>query len=271
MKHAVGAVAVLVIPCACGVVLARGATAVAEGGPAAQTSAAGGLSLTPQRVEHRARVGAAGTAIVANTTAKPIRVTIRIRPWIQARGGTVVPDAGRTLRRQVAARPSSFTLPPGARREVALRLLRHPSGGSLYGGIDVMGVPKGAKPINGVTPRYRLIGSLRLNPATPIHRVRAGTLKVTGRSGRHAVVLPVRNRGNTVEPVVGRVLLTGPHGTRLNAIKPIRIVPRRTVDVTLGTYHGLLRGQPRGRYAVAVTLMQKGRTVLHTTRRFTLL
>jgi hypothetical protein len=124
--------------------------------------------------------------------------------------------------------------------------------------------------LNGIVPRYRLVGSLRFNPVKPVVRVRTGHLTVTGRSGRHAVVLPVRNRGNTVEPVVGRVTLRGPGGARPNVLKPIRIVPRRTVNMTLGTYRGLLRGQPRGRYVISVTLTQRGRTVLRTTRRFTL-
>ena len=270
MKYAIGAVAVFAAPCLCGVVLARGVIAVADEQPSGRASAAGGVSLTPQRVERIARVGATGTVSVANNTGRPIRVTVKARPWRQAHGGAVAPDTRRTLSRQVAVAPSAFRLAPGATRTVSLGLRRHPSGGSLYGGIDVLGVPVGAKPLNGIVPRYRLVGSLRLNPVKPVLRVRSGRLTVTGRSGRHALVLPVRNRGNTVEPVVGRVTLAGPRGTRPNVLKPIRIVPRRTVNLTLGTYRGLLRRQPRGRYAIGVTLTQGGRTVLRTTRRFAL-
>ncbi len=270
MKYAIGAVTVLVAPCLCGIVLAHGAIAVAKREPAARPSVATGLSLTPQRIETIARVGATGTVTVANGTGRPVRVTVRVRPWRQARSGVVTPDPRRTLRRQVAVSPSAFRLAAGARRTVSIRLRRHPSGGSLFGGIDVVGVPLGAKPLNGIVPRYRLVGSMRMSPAKPVLRVRSGGLKVTGRSGRHALVLPLRNRGNTVEPVTGRVTLMGPRGTRPNALKPIRIVPRRTVNLTLGTYRGLLRGQPRGRYAIAVTLTQSGHTVLRSTRRFTL-
>jgi hypothetical protein len=265
-----GAVAVLTAPCLCGIVLARGVVAVAEDAPAAHASAAGGLSLTPQRVERTARVGETASVMVVNSTSRSLRVTVRVRPWRQAPGGAVTPDTRRTLSRQVAVSPSAFRIAGGARRTVTLRLKRHPGGGSLYGGIDVVGVPVGAKPLNGIVPRYRLVGSLRLNPVKPVVRVRPGPLKIAGRSGRHAVMLPVCNRGNTVEPVVGRITLLGPNGTRSNVLKPIRIVPRRTVNLTLGTYRGLLRGQPRGRYAVAVTLTQRGRTMLRTTRRFTL-
>jgi hypothetical protein len=270
VKYAIGAVAVFAAPCLCGIVLANGVIAVADDQHGAHASAAGGLSLTPQRVERTARVGVTGSVTLVNSTRRPLRITAKVRPWKQARGGTVTPDTRRTLSRQVALTPSAFELAAGARRTVSIRLKRHPAGGSLYGGIDIVGVPVGAKPLNGIVPRYRLVGSLRLNPVKPVVRVRPGRLKITGRSGRHALVLPVRNRGNTVEPVVGSVTLLGPGGTRPNTLKPIRIVPRRTVNLTLGTYRGLLRGQPRGRYAVAVTLTQRGRTVLRTTRRFAL-
>jgi hypothetical protein len=270
VKYAVGAVAVLAAPCLCGLVLANGVIAFADDQHAAHANAARGLSLTPQRVERTARVGVTGSVTLVNSTGRPLRITARVRPWKQARGGTVTPDTRRTLSRQVALSPSAFKLAAGAGRTVSIRLKRHPGGGSLYGGIDVVGVPVGAKPLNGIVPRYRLVGSLRLNPVKPVLRVRPGHLKVTGRSGRHALLLPVRNRGNTLEPVGGRVTLLGPSGTRLNTLKPIRIVPRRAVNLTLGTNRGLLRGQPRGRYAAAVTLTQGGRTVLRTTRRFTL-
>ena len=38
------------------------------------------------------------------------------------------------------------------------------------------------------------------------------------------------------------------------------------VNLTLGTYRGLLRGQRAGRYKLTVTLTQGGRRVLHSTR-----
>ncbi len=154
MKYAIGAVAVLAAPCLCGIVLAHGAIAVAKREPAARPSVAAGLSLTPQRVEKIARVGATGAVTVANGTGRPIRVTVRVRPWRQARGGVVTPDLRRTLRRQLAVSPSAFRLAAGVRRTVSIRLKRHPSGGSLFGGIDVVGVPVGAKPLNGIVPRY---------------------------------------------------------------------------------------------------------------------
>jgi hypothetical protein len=95
------------------------------------------------------------------------------------------PDPHRTLTRLVRPTPSTFTMAANSRRT----LRRHPSNGSLYGALDLTGVPRGLRLPNGIAPRYRLIGSLRLDPVRRRMRVRAGTLKVTGRSGRHAIVL----------------------------------------------------------------------------------
>jgi hypothetical protein len=203
---------------------------------------------------------------VANTTEHTVRVTLRPRPWLQAVDGTVSPDPHRTLTRLVRMSPSSFTMSAGSRRTVRLTLRRHAPGGSLYGALDVSGVPRGVRLPNGITPRYRLIGSLRLNPRKPRARVRGGALRVTGRSGRHAILLPVRNVGNTVAPISGRVVLRGPSSERPNVLTPVRVVPRRLVTMTLGTYRGLLRGQRPGRYRVSITLSQSGRTILRTTR-----
>ncbi len=271
MKLILATVAVMATPFICEIVPAKAVTAVAGAAlPPPAASAAGSLSLTPQIVEHRARVGRVGAVTVVNHTGKPLRMSLRARPWIQSPAGAVSVDPDRTLGRLVLVSPSSFTLAAGARRGLSLTLRRHPSGGSLYGGLDLTGAPVGERPRNGIAVRYRLVGSLRLDPARPRMRVRAGSLRVTGRAGRHAAVLAVRNTGNTVQPVTGRVILTGPHGTRPNTLQPVRIVPRRVVNVTLGTYRGLLKGQPRGRYRMAVTLTQGGRTVVNTTRSFQL-
>ena len=192
--------------------------------------------------------------IVTNTTSHPVRVTLRARPWVQALDGTVAPDPHRTLTRLVRPSPSTFTVAANSRRTVTLTLRRHPSSGSLYGALDLTGVPQGARLPNGITPHYRLIGSLRLDPLQRRIGVRPGTIEVTGRPGRNAIVLPLRNLGNTVEPITGSVVLIGAGATRTTILHAVRIVPRRLVNVTLGTYRGLLRGQRAGRYKVAVTL-----------------
>jgi len=267
VKLILGFGAVLAAPLFAGALLAGAVSSAAPAPePARPAAQAGGLSLTPQTVQRRAEVGAPATVTVANTTRHEVRVTLRPRPWVQARDGTVAPNAHRDLNRLVRASPSTFVMAVGSRRTVRLTLRRHPSGGSLYGALDLIGVPRDLRLPNGITPRYRLIGSLRLNPARPRMRGRAGTITVTGRHGRHAIVLPLRNAGNTVEPIMGRVTLAGPRGMRPNRLPEVRVVPRRQIHLTLGTYRGLLRGQPAGRYRISVTLTQAGRTVLRTTR-----
>jgi hypothetical protein len=269
-KLILGAGAVLAAPLFAGAALAGavGSAAPRPAVPAAPSSVpAGGISIIPQIVQHPARVGRSASVTVSNTTRHSVRVTVRPRPWLQAADGTVVPNPHRRLSRLIRTRPSTFTLAAGARRAVRLTLRRHPPGGSLYGALDVSGVPRGVRLPNGIAPRYRLIGSLRLDPAEPRLRVRAGALKVTGRRGHHAIAMPLRNLGNTVQPITGRVVMTGPRGKRRpNTLHAVRVVPRRSIRLTLGTYRGLLRGRPAGRHRLEITLRQGGRTVLHTTR-----
>jgi hypothetical protein len=264
VKLILGTGAVLAAPLFAGATLA-GAVGSAAPAPAVFAQG-GGLSLTPTVGERRVDESRSSSATVANTTGHVVRVTIRPRPWLQAADGTVSPDPNRTLARLVRISPSNLTMPAHSRRTVRLTLRHHAPGGSLYGALDVSGVPRRVRLANGITPHYRLIGSLRLNPRKPRTRVAAGAPRVTGRSGRHAILLPVRNLGNTVEPISGRVVLSGPRGGRANVLKPTRVVPRRLVQMTLGTYRGLLRGRQPGRYRLSITLSQSGRTVLRTTR-----
>jgi hypothetical protein len=163
-KLILGAGAVLAAPLFAGATLA-GAVGSAAPAPAAVAALGptGGLSLTPSTVQRKAKVGAASVVTVANTTEHTVRVTLRPRPWRQAADGTVSPDPHRTLSRLVRTSPSAFTMAPNSRRTVRLTLRRHPPGGSLYGALDLSGVPLGARLPNGIVPRYRLIGSLRLD------------------------------------------------------------------------------------------------------------
>ena len=50
-------------------------------------SAQGGVSITPQILETTARRGASGTVTISNTTNRKLRMTVRARPWRQARSG----------------------------------------------------------------------------------------------------------------------------------------------------------------------------------------
>ncbi len=98
-------------------------------------------------------------------------------------------------------------------------------GASLYGGIEVIGVPEGAEDKHGVVLGYRLVSTLRLNPATPVLSLVASSPKVTGSGSKRAVVLPVKNAGNTVQPVSGRVSLKSALGTRRRDLDSLRILP----------------------------------------------
>lgn len=239
------------------VLIASGATA------AANTNAAGGLSLAPAFLEREAQPGAVGSFRVANGSGETVAVTVRARPWIQARSGAVRPNGRRTLP-QVRLGATAFTLAPGASRTVSATLTSTPPSGSVYGAIDVIGTPQDARPRNGIVARYRLLGGLRLNPpaAQRRRRVRVGVARVSGAGGA-GVLVPVRNAGNTVEPVTGSARITGATGTLRSTIAAQRILPGGLVDLRLR--RGRL--QP-GRYTARITLRQGGRQVAAVTRVF---
>ncbi len=236
------------------VLITCGATA------AASTNAAGGLSIAPAFLEHEARQGPVGEIRVANGSAKALTVTVRARPWIQERGGGVRPDGRRTLA-QVRLGATTFTLAPGEARKVSATLPARPGSGSLYGAIDVIGTPQGARPRNGILARYRLLGGLRLNPAAAQRRLRVRV--GAPRGDRGGVVVPVRNTGNTVEPLTGSARIVGATGTLRATIAAQRILPGGLVEVRLR--RGRLQA---GRYTAAVTLRQGGRQVAKVTRSF---
>jgi hypothetical protein len=253
---------VLAVPLFAGATLAGaiGSAAPAPTAPAAATTRAEGLSLTPSIVQ--LRPDRAATVTITNTAGHAMHVTIRIRPWLQAPDGTVAPDPHRTLTRLVHASPARVTLAAGSRRTIRLSMRRRPPGGSLFGALDVSGARREVLAFSRIAPRYRLIGSLRLNPSRVRTRLLARAPSVTKGAGLWEIVLPVRNLGNTVEPISGRVVITGPNGTHRNVLAPVRVAPRRQVAISLGTFPEL----PDGRYRLAITLRQAGRTVLHTTR-----
>jgi hypothetical protein len=223
------------------------------------TTAAGGLSISPAVIEHQATPGSVGQIRVNNATNRTMSVRVRVRPWIQARSGAVETNPRKTLS-QVRLGTTSFSLAPGSARTVTATLLKRPSGGSLYGAIEVIGTPKGGA-TNGIRARYRLLGSLRLNPATAQRRfrVRVGAAAATG-SG---VTVAVRNAGNTVEPISGAARITSASGTLRSELAGTRILPGAVVDLQL--HKGRLRA---GSYTAAVTLRQGGRTIATVMRTF---
>ena len=221
-------------------------------------AARGGLSITPGILEAPARPGGIGAVEIANTTAKPMKVGLAVRPWLQSRSGAVSPNRRKTLGK---VRPSrtSFGLRAGATRTVPLSLARLPARGSLYGAIEVTGTPKrpGGK---GIKVAYRLITSLRLFPPAPARRFRARAVRLFEHgSTRHgALFLAVKNAGNTIDPIGGRVRISGRGRTLSGVVAPKAILPGATVNLRLARLRGSL---PRGRYRVVVRLTQAGRVV----------
>lgn len=227
------------------------------------TAAQGGLSVTPSILETTARSGAAGSATITNRTGRTLRVTVRARPWRQTRRGAVAANRrGKLGRVRVSSR--RFTLANGATRSVSVRLTRVPRRRSQYGALDVVGKPTRRR--KGINVEYRLISSIRFNPTRRArrHRLGIGGARVTGRGSRRALTLAVRNRGNTVDPVGGTVEISGSRGGRSAGISPIRILPRKRINLRLASLSGLRRG----RYRASVTLSQGGRNQASVSRRF---
>src|SRR5262249_49441038 len=99
---------------------------------------------------------------------------------------------------------------------------------------------------------YRLIDTVRLDPATPVYKLTASTPKTIGSGSKKQLVLPVKNAGNTVVPVTGDITISGALGSRSGDVGSLRILPGKTVDVLLATVKNLKAGS----YTAKVTLKQ---------------
>ncbi|MEV4418690.1 hypothetical protein AB0L40_01785 [Patulibacter sp. NPDC049589] len=237
------------------------AASAAAMAPAAANAAGGALSVSPAIVEHTAARGATTPVTVVNSTNAPLKITVTPRPWAQSRStGAVVPDRHRTLLSRLKVSARTFTLAPGGRRTVTVTVRSVPKSGSIYGAVETVGLPTGKAKKRGITAAYRLIGSLRLNPAASRRHltVHASSLRRKG----SALRLPVKNTGNTIGAVTGDVRITGARGTRAATVRATSIVPGATVDLPLGSTTGL----PKGTYTVSVVLVKQGRTVLRSKR-----
>jgi hypothetical protein len=235
---------------------------IAQAGDAAPRAkaATGGVSLTPDTVEHTARSGTLGSIVVQNTTSDVLKVTVRVRPWLQDRfTGSVNADLRVSLSRYVTASSSSFSLAPGS-RPVTIEQVRTPPGGSLFAAIEVLAKPRDAKARNGIIPQYRVVGRLRANPSRRRVSLRAGTNAFAGRGDGRRLVMPVRNTGNTLDPIGGSVAISGPT-SRTNAVKQVGIVPGQVVNLAGGS----LKGFKKGGYTVTWSLTQG--TKRYTARR----
>jgi hypothetical protein len=230
-------------------------------------SGGSGLSLSPPLIEQPAKIGTIGQVKVANATGQPLRINISARPWRQSADGAVAPDQRRGLT-AIRLSASSFTLADGASQDVSLALTALPSTGSLYGSYDVIGAPTQAPAVhNAVTVEYRLVGSLRLDPAQPKLAATAGKLVLSGTRSRGEVFLAVRNAGNTIQPIGGSVRVSGPTAAASSTLKSVAIVPGATVNLAALALHGSL---PAGRYTLAATLRSGTKILGHATRHLTL-
>jgi hypothetical protein len=236
-----------------------GGTVIARADDAKPRAAAseGGLSVGPILVEKTAAAGAIDPPLtIANNSSKRVDVTVAARPWVQSTSGAVSLDRRKTLS-GIELSETSFSLAAHAKKQVTVTVR---TSASMYGGIEVIGLPAGASDQDGVVLGYRLVSSLRLDPETPVLSLVAGNPKVTGKGSDRAVVLPLKNAGNTVQPVSGSVRLKSALGTRQRDLDALRILPGKRVNVLLSSTSALKPGS----YTATVRLTQGGKTTTLT-------
>lgn len=235
--------------------------------PAVATTAGTGVWITPPVVEHAATVGTIGTFTIGNGSGQTMKVTVVARPWLQSKTGAAVPNqrAADTIVRPSA---SAFTLNNGSRRAIALALLHAPPGGSLYASLDVTALPlHPSKLPNRLVLEYRLVGSLRLDPAHATYGARVGNVVVSGNHSRGTVSLAVTNTGNTIAATAGSATVSGARGGANGSVSSIRVLPGATVDVPVLGLDGSL---PAGGYTLSTSLTLAGHHVANVHKSFTL-
>jgi hypothetical protein len=239
---------------------ALGQSAAAGGAAAAQLD--GGLSLSPALFVKNAQPGSLGTMLVANRSAAALTVTVTPRPWVQSANGRVSANRRGNLPGVSVSEPT-FTLAPGAEKQVGVTLDAAPAGGSLYGAVEVVGIPADIASRQGVVLGYRLIGTIRVLPDQPrVSLVPASRAKITKRT--RTAVLEVRNAGNVLDPVTGSARVRSSRGTRNLSVDSVRVLPGNKIAVPLGSRLA------RGSYVATVRLSQQGKTRVNVTRRFTI-
>lgn len=218
----------------------------------ATTAAPGRLTLSPAVIATVATAGPLATFEVRNTTSAALVVSVATRPWRQERTGQISVDRTATLGRWVRPDVARFELTAGASRAVGLTVAAVAPRGSVYGALEVVAVPSGARR-PGVATATGLAAALRLRPtpARRSYRLITGPLRATGRR----VVLPVRNAGSTADAVRGRLQLNGPGVRRTITVPATAVLPGASVDLPTGV-------PPRaGKWRVSYQLTQAGRTV----------
>jgi hypothetical protein len=238
-----------------------GVVAVATSGAAITNAKSRGISSTERglalkhlgvdtgmAVDRTAAAGAADVFEIENNSKGSLEITVTARPWTQSSSGVASPNRRRELS-GVTLSDSTFTLDRGEKKQVQVTLR---DAKSMYGALEIVGLPSNFKKRKGVVAGYRLVSALRYNPSEPKYSLKARSAKLRGKGRDRALSLTVRNSGNTVEPITGKVRLKSALGTRNRSISSVRILPRKTVAIPLVPARGLRAGT----YTAEVTLMQ---------------
>ncbi len=188
-------------------VAAGGAVIVgaANGEPSGQSAAVErGLSVKHMSaegmaVDRNAQAGAANVFEIENNSKAALAVTVKARPWTQSSSGLVSPNRRRELS-SVGLSDAEFTLAKGEMKSVTVTLR---DAASVYGALEIIGLPADVATRKGVVAGYRIVSSLRYNPAARKYSLKAGAAKMTGSGSTRALALTIRNTGNTAEPVTG--------------------------------------------------------------------
>ena len=122
--------------------------------------------------------------------------------------------------------------PRGAAQRRRRRSTASPSAGSLYGALEVVGLPADAATRKGVVLGYRLH---RDDPGRAVVAASRASSAGTPKASKGTAVISVRNTGNTVDPVTGSITLRGAGGSRTRSVQAVRILPGKSVNIPLGT------------------------------------
>ena len=204
-----------------------------------------------------ARSGTLAQVTVANRSAAPMTVTLTPRKWQQGADGKVAPNRKGALG-GVTVSEGSFTLAPGAEKQVALNLSTSAANG-VYGALEAVGLPTDVAKRKGLIVGYRVVGAIRLTPAAPKPGLKAGAIKAS----KGTAVLPVKNTGNTIDAVTGNVSVKDARGTRNLTVQGVKILPGKSVNIPLGSK--LTKGSARAK----VTLNQRGKKAVELSKKFT--
>ncbi|MBE2314870.1 hypothetical protein DVA67_002695 [Solirubrobacter sp. CPCC 204708] len=229
--------------------LAIGAGVLSQAGTAKTSRIAdgqGGLLISPLRVDRQAVTGATDRITIANRSPEALTIEVKARPWSVSSSGDVAPNRRSTLG-GVRVSEGAFTLAPNQTREVDVALAGAPAGGSLYGALEVVGLPTDLEQRKGVVTGYRLVGALRYHAATKRYALSASSPKVS----KDQLLLPVRSTGNTNAAVRATVEVKGATGTRRGSARAA-ILPGKRVSLNVLSAKTLRAG----RYTVKATLRQ---------------